>query len=186
MNSPTVPPPNPGPTRASAERRVIDHVNASLKRRHAAERRFRALGMAAVALGLLFVAVLFLDIVAKGYTAFEQTYIQLPIAFDPEVIDPDGSRNSETLADADYMVLIDNALMARFPNVTERSEQFALSAIVSVGAPYQLQRMVLADPGLIGKTRPVWLLADDLVDMFAKGRVNRDLPESTGNWTTRP
>ncbi len=134
--------------------------------------------MAAVALGLLFVAVLFLDIVAKGYTAFEQTYIQLPIAFDPEVIDPDGSRNSETLADADYMVLIDNALLARFPEVTERSEQFALSAIVSVGAPYQLQRMVLADPGLIGTTRPVWLLADDLVDMFAKGRVDRDLPES--------
>ena len=178
MNSQTVPPPTPGPTRASAERRVIDHVNASLKRRYAAERRFRALGMAAVALGLLFVAVLFLDIVAKGYTAFEQTYIQLPIAFDPEVIDPDGSRNSETLADADYMVLIDNALLARFPEVTERSEQFALSAIVSVGAPYQLQRMVLADPGLIGTTRPVWLLADDLVDMFAKGRVDRGLPES--------
>ena len=72
------------PGQAPATRRIIDIVNASLKRRYAQERRFRFLGAAAVTLGLLFVAVLFLDIVAKGYTAFQQTYIQVPIDFDAD------------------------------------------------------------------------------------------------------
>jgi phosphate transport system permease protein len=44
-----------------------------------------------VVLGLLFVAILFLDIVAKGYTAFQQTYIHVPIHFDAATIDPEGT-----------------------------------------------------------------------------------------------
>jgi phosphate transport system permease protein len=51
-------------------RRTIDIVNAGLKRRYAAERRFRMLGLGAVILGPLFVVLLFADIIGKGYTAF--------------------------------------------------------------------------------------------------------------------
>ena len=45
--------------------------------------------------------------------------------------------------------------------------------------------MVLDDPALIGQTREVWLLADDEVDQFAKGAVDRDAGrERTGGSTT--
>jgi phosphate transport system permease protein len=176
MNNPVAAPPaaNPG----ASDKRVIDHVNASLKRRYAAERRFRAMGLTAVALGLLFVTVLFVDIIGKGYTAFQQTYIELAIAFDPEVIDPDGKRDPEALQGADYAKLVRAALKAQFPEVTERQDVRALSAIMSPGAPQQLQRMVQKDPSLIGTTQSVWLIANDDVDMVAKGQIDRALPEA--------
>ena len=44
-----------------------------LKRRYAAERRFRIYGMLAISFGLVFLAIMLVSIVSKGYTAFWQT-----------------------------------------------------------------------------------------------------------------
>ena len=38
--------------------------------------------------------------------------------------------------------------------------------------------LVKSNPEIIGKTVPVWVTADDDVDMFIKGFIRRDLPES--------
>jgi len=164
--------------REAPAQRTIDIVNAGLRRRYAAERRFRFLGMGAVMLGLLFVAVLFLDIVAKGYTAFQQTYIRLPIQFEAQVIDPAGSRAPDTLSQADYRKLVRTALKTRFPQVSGRRDRQALYRLLSPGAPQQLREMVMADPGLIGTESEVRLLADDDIDMLTKGQIDRTAPES--------
>jgi phosphate transport system permease protein len=158
--------------------RTIDIVNASLKRRYAKERRFRLVGLSAVVLGLLFVALLFADIVGKGYTAFQQTYIQLPVTFDASVIDPEGALDPETLRRANYAALIRKAQREVFPEVTARRDTRALGSMISVGASSHLRDMVLADPDLIGTTKEVWLLADDDIDMLVKGHIDRKLPES--------
>ena len=100
---------------------TIDLVNASLKRRYAAEKRFRFLGMGAVVLGLLFVAILFADIIGKGYTAFQQTYIRLPIRLDPDVIGPLGSREQDTLSRADYQKLVRSSRMSLAGRKSARS-----------------------------------------------------------------
>jgi phosphate transport system permease protein len=159
-------------------RRTIDIVNASLKRRYAAEKRFRIIGMGAVTLGLLFVAILFADIIGKGYTAFQQTFIQLPIVFDADVIDPDGSRERDALSRADYQKLVRDALKAQFPEVSGRKDKRALYQLVSPGAPQQLRELVMADPGLIGTRTEVWLLANDDIDMLIKGHIDAGVPES--------
>ncbi|MEJ2165137.1 MAG: DUF3333 domain-containing protein [Desulfobacterales bacterium] len=59
--------------------RTIDIVNRDLARRYRAERRFRLSGLSAIIASLLFLALLFLSIVGKGYSAFEQTFIRLDI-----------------------------------------------------------------------------------------------------------
>jgi len=59
--------------------RVYEQVQSSLKKRYAAEARFKAIGLGAIVMGLLFVSVLFVDIVSKGYSAFVQTHIQLEV-----------------------------------------------------------------------------------------------------------
>jgi phosphate transport system permease protein len=159
-------------------KRTIDLVNASLKRRYARERRFRLLGLAAVIMGLVFVGLLFTDIVAKGHTAFQQTYIQLPLTFDAATLDPSGDRDPEVLARANYQTVIRNALRAEFPDVTDRRETRALASMISVGAASHLRDMVLANPDLIGTTREVRLLADDDIDMLIKGHIDRRLPEA--------
>ena len=49
---------------------------------------------------------------------------------------------------------------------------------ITTGAFFALRDQVLAQPSLIGTKRPVWLLADDEVDMLTKGHFDRDAPAS--------
>ena len=81
-------------------------VKKSLPRRYRKEKIFRAIGMSAIIVGLAFVVILFANIISKGYPAFQQTYIKLPIYFNEEVIDPSGERDPEKMARADYQGLI--------------------------------------------------------------------------------
>jgi phosphate transport system permease protein len=153
-------------------------VRARLRRRYAAERRFKAIGLLGVLTALGLLALLLATVVARGYTAFVQTNIRLDVNFDEGTIDSDGTRSPEELLRADYAQLIRNALENAFPDVEGRREQRALRGLISSGAPLQLRDMVLDDPKIIGTVQPVWLLADDEVDQFWKGFVDRDLPES--------
>ncbi|EXJ14608.1 phosphate ABC transporter permease PstA [Imhoffiella purpurea] len=162
----------------STPRRAIDVVNASLKRRYAKERRFRLLGATAVGLGLVFVLLLFADIVGKGYTAFQQTYYRLPVTLSADLVDPEGTRDPRTLARADYMTPIRQSLRQLFPEVKDRRERRQLNSIVSVGAPQLIAEAVIANPDLIGTTSDFWILADDDIDMLVKGYIDRNAPES--------
>ncbi|MCB1922647.1 MAG: phosphate ABC transporter permease PstA [Gammaproteobacteria bacterium] len=159
-------------------RRAIDVVNASLKKRYAREARFRRIGLGAVVLGLVFVSVLFFDIVSKGYTAFVQTHIELEVFFDPAVIDPEGKRDMQEIARADFRKLVREPLRALFPEVKKRNEKRALDGMLSGGAPYQLLDMVRSDPSLIGQRRTIDLIADDDIDMLVKGHIDRNAPPS--------
>lgn len=179
-------PPNPPTDRETAadgdqpnSRRTIDIVNASLKKRYAAERRFRFIGAGAVVLGLFFVAMLFASIVGNGYSAFQQTYIALPVHFDPQAIDPDGQIQAGALTQEEirkalirvnFLGVARTALREAFPSVQGRSAKRQLYGLLSPGVPQQLREMVERDPGLIGQTRKLWLIADDDIDMFMKGR----------------
>ena len=153
-------------------------VQARLRRRYAAERRFKAIGLLGVLTALGLLALLLATVVARGYTAFVQTNIRLDVHFDEATIDPDGTRSPEELSRANYAQLIRVALAEVFPTVEGRREVRALRGLISSGAPLQLRDMVLDDPKIIGTERPVWLLADDDVDQFWKGFVDRDLAES--------
>ena len=143
-----------------------------LRRRYAAERRFRLYGLTAVLVGLFFLFVLFATIIAKGYPAFFQTAIKLDIFFDPAVID------QTDLVSSNFRLLINKALGQQFPAVTSRRDRRQLAKLVSSGAPFLLQEIVADNPAVIGTTAAVWLPADDDVDMLIKGHIDRDQPGS--------
>jgi phosphate transport system permease protein len=159
-------------------RRTYEIVSAGLKKRYAAERRFRRLGGLAVTLGLLFVSILFLDIFLKGYTAFQQSYIRLQVQYDESLIDPEGTRDPEQLAFADYSGMVKQSLRTVFPEVTERRAKRELYQLVSDGAAQQLRDRVLENPQLIGTSEEIWVLADDDVDMLVKGHIDRNVPQA--------
>jgi phosphate transport system permease protein len=161
-------------TRAAAS---TARAKALLKKRYAAEKRFRFFCMAAVVFGLTALVLLFTDILSKGATAFLQTQIRLPVHFDPQVIAPDGNRDEEALAQADYGALMKEAIRSRFPAVEGRRERRELQELISDGGSYELRDRVLEDPSLLGKTETIWLDASDVVDMYMKGRISEDLPE---------
>ena len=152
-------------------------VKRSLARRYRTEKRFKACGLAAILLSMMFLAVMFADIISKGYTAFQQTFVRLDFFLDPEIL------NQEALANADYGAIIRNSLSALFPEVQSRSDRRLLNGLVSSGAIYRLRDMVLRHPEIIGKTIPVWVPADDDVDMLVKGHFRRDAPEGGGRFS---
>ena len=153
-------------------------TSARLRRRHAAERRFRAYGVVAIALSIAFLLLLFTTIVSNAYTALGQTHIRLKVDFDAERIDPRGTGDPEVILAGDFGGVVKSALRERFPDVEGRRDRRSLYAIVSPGAAFDLQKMAISNPELVGTSREIWLVASDDVDMLLKGFIPRDVPES--------
>ncbi len=150
-----------------------------LAKRHAAERRFRWYGIAALAFGLGFLVLLFGSIISKGWTAFFQTSVHLNVYFDPEIVNPSGNpADRDELLRANYAKLADQALYkALGVNEDDRKERRAANALLSRGVDTQLKDIVLNDPSVIGEKREIWLLAADDIDALLKGSISRDTPE---------
>lgn len=175
MNSPQV---SANQEKIPQRRRSIDIVNAGLAKRYAAEKRFQLFGKMAIAMGLLFLVLLFVSIISKGYSAFLQTFVQLEVQLDASMIDPDGNRDPKVLSRADYGGLVKATLRDMFPEVTGRSEKRELYSLVSNGAAYQLRDMVINNPDLIGSKVSLWVPTNSEVDMFMKGRIDRKAEEA--------
>ena len=166
---------NNGDTKAKkVERRTIDIVHEGLAKRYRAERRFRLYGLSAIIIGLLCLAILFINIVGNGYKAFQQTYVELEVFFDPAHLD------QENLSTADYSGLVKSTLQTMFPEVKGRSDKRELYKLISPGAAFQLREIVLKEPDIIGKSISLWVPADDDVDMLLKGNFKNDIGESSG------
>jgi len=179
MSEPT---PNTGgrlPETLRDHRKAAEAVARGLKSRYRAELRFKLYGLTAVALGLLFLAVLFVSIISKGWSAFRQTYVQLEIAYEPALLDPDGTGSKETLAQADYNALIKGSLRELFPQVEGRPNLRKLYALVSSSAGFELRRRLADDPTKLGTREKVSVLADDDVDQYFKGHILRSEAEDT-------
>ena len=128
-----------------------------LKRRHAAERRFQLYGKLAIVVAILMLGTLLSSIVVQGIPAFFQAEMRLEVNFDPEVIDPNGTRSADDLRRADYQLLVTRALYELFPEVTGRKDKRALKQLASSDAGFDLRAMVQANPSLIGTTQSVWV-----------------------------
>jgi len=153
-----------------------------LAKRHAAERRFRGIGIGAIGLASAALVLLVGSVLWNGTSAFVRTEILVDVYFDPAVIGELGNKTPKeienTLRRADFGAVVRNSLRAHFPEVSSRRDVRALQALVSSGARSQLAKHVAAVPESIGKTVSVWISADDEVDMFEKGKVARDVPEA--------
>ena len=147
-------------------------------KRRAAERRFRAYGIVAVTLAVAALGALFASIVGNGYTAFQQTYIELEVTYDPETLGIGEARDAAALSGANYPGLVRKAMRDMFPEVTGRKAKRTLYGIVSSGASFILRERLLADPGLVGRTQRIRVPADDDVDMLVKGHIDRNAPEA--------
>lgn len=151
---------------------TMDRVRKGLGKRYKKEKRFQRLGISAIIASLCFLCLLFGSIISNGWTAFLQTEVLLEVEFDSEVL------GVENLATANYAKLVKNSLAGLFPEVKGRNDKRKLNKLVSSGASFQLQKMVMGDPTLIGTIQKIWVLADDEVDMFIKGYISRDVPEA--------
>ena len=158
-------------------RSTIDIVNTHLAKRYARERRFRFFGLFSVSAGLAALLFLLSTILSNGWGAFFQSYVALDIVLDAEVLEIDDPTDVEQCQYANYTGVIKASLRDRFPEQRSRSDKRRLYRLVSSGADFQLQQLLLQQPELLDQRVTLWLPADDDVDAFIKGHIDRDLPE---------
>ncbi|MEH6551107.1 MAG: phosphate ABC transporter permease PstA [Pseudomonadales bacterium] len=151
-----------------AEVKTIDLVRKTLVRRNRAERRFRLYGLASIFFGLACVVVLFTDIISKGHGAFFQSYIELDIHYDAQVLGLDAGYTSADLRAANFEALVKQSLRNKFPDVSGRKEKRDMYRLISPGGAYHLQDRIAENPGLLGSNETLWLLASDDVDTYFK------------------
>jgi len=152
-------------------------VAAGIQRRYRAEKRFRLYGLIAISSALIFMFLLFVNIISKGYTAFVQTEILLPVYYDAAVIDPDGTKDPANIRRANFGKVYRDAVYSMYPEVSGRQDKRKVAGLVSTGSTFILRDAVLADPSLIGTRQDVWLPASDDVDMLSKGHIDRNVAE---------
>jgi phosphate transport system permease protein len=164
------------------ERGRGDAQRRRIRARYRAERRFRLYGAIAIGSAMLALVALLASVVWRAVPAFFEHRLRLEVRFDPELLDTE-QHGAAGLAQANYDAVLKHALRSRFPEATGRSEQRALSALVSVGAPYELRDRALADPSLLGRSEEIPILLADQADLYLKGAVDASgLSEAQVGW----
>ena len=158
----------------------LTDLDARTKKRTRAEARFKAYGIAAISAGLLFLCVLLVSIVSNGLSAFQQTFIEVEVFLDPEVLDKNGNRDPDDLRKVStfgYNPLIQKAIFDKITSFDLNSpieDPAQMRNLVSASAAATLRDSVIANPDLIGQTLTYRVLASSRVDGYMKGRVTRD------------
>lgn len=167
-------------------------IASSLSRRHRREKIFRLMGISAVLAGLFFVALLFTSILARGLPAFWQSTIHSSVFFDPALIDVPAKPQKQAgespaafqerefawqaeLGMVNWNRILENSIVAKKPELEESRRD--IRKLFNSDERYHLRDMVVADPGLIGKTVSLEFLADANVDVWLTGKIDRDLPD---------
>ena len=162
------------------ERKSLYLLDDRTKKRNAAEKRFRAYGIAAIATGLVFLVILLVSIVWNGIPAFTQTFITLQIELPEDKLDKSGTRDIEVMKKVStfgYSPLVDAALVKTLEehgvaNPFDKAKD--LGKMLSASAAADVRDAVLADPDLVGTTQEFRILASSRVDGYLKGRVTRE------------
>jgi phosphate transport system permease protein len=137
-----------------------------IRRRYAAERRFRLLGLAAVLMSAGFLVFLLATMMANGLGGFTRTEIRLPIDFPRAGLTLDQSRLAGpgadfALAGAGIQSATDAAAIAAFGKDGDR--------LISDGAWLRVREAVKADPALLRGSAIISVPASDQIDIAAKG-----------------
>jgi phosphate transport system permease protein len=141
-------------------------MQARLRKRYAAERRFRFAGIAAVAISVAFLAFLLVTMAWRGFGGFTQTEARLTIDFPRSdlMLDPSalrGGQAREAVAAADLNGVISQAAVANYGE--DADELFGAAAVDTLG------NQLVADPGLLSRSAEVWLPVASSFDVAAKG-----------------
>ncbi|MFC7049362.1 phosphate ABC transporter permease PstA [Emcibacter nanhaiensis] len=159
-----------------------DTMRKRVAKRYRKEKIFKALGLAGLSLASLALAVLLGSILYIGLSGFATTSIELDITLDQKVIGDIANRTETERADmlqqANYNKLIRDSLRAKFPEAKSRRDVFALMRLISNGAREEIRNLLVKNPGLVGETVTIDLPASSNVDMFVKGEISRDVPQT--------
>ena len=111
----------------------------SLKKRHAKAKVFKYFTITSLAFSLIFLTIFLSDMVIKGSTAIQQSYVQVEVSYNERSV-----KSYRKAVERKYLNIVSRAALREIP--------------------MQMQN----NPELMGTTKLIWVLADDQVDMYMK------------------
>jgi len=162
-------------TPSSAKKGPLGKRTSVMKKRHAAEKRFQWYGRISVMFGVACVIFLFTDIISKGIGAFTQTYVDVEITFDEQVLGIDAQSTPEEIKAASFGSFFKKSIRAQYPQITDRRQKRELYALFTSDMPLLLRNMVLDKPEIMGTTKVISMIADDDFDTYYKHSYGRNL-----------
>ena len=140
-------------------------MSGRIRRRYAAERRFRWIGLGAILLSAGFLALLLFTMVSNGARGFTRTEVRLDIDFakaalflDPATVRGSGAKAA--LAGSDLQGVVAKAAETQYGG--QGARLFADTAWLTV------LDAIEADPSLLTRTGSLWLPASTQIDIAAK------------------
>jgi phosphate transport system permease protein len=141
-------------------------MSARIRRRYAAERRFRWIGLGAILLSAGFLALLLFTMVSNGARGFTRTEVSLDVDFakaalflDPATMRSGGAKAA--LAGSDLQAVVAKAAESQYG--AQGARLFADTAWLTVS------NAIEDDPSLLTRTARLWLPASTGIDVAAKG-----------------
>ena len=169
---------------AAADARQIYSLkepSALMKRRRAAEARFKAYGIGAIAISVLFLLILLFTILSNGLSSFRQTFITFPVSISQEEFE---AAEASLLKTGAYRKMMQQDLEAALADagVTPSIPIGDVMKMISGEAPSTLRQDLLANPEIIGGDGVSYaFLANGRIDGYYKGRVTMESAEIDGN-----
>jgi len=152
-------------------------TSPQMARRHARHKRFQWYGRIAIAISISFMLVMFAGIFFRGAGAFKKTIIAVDVQFTESLIDPSGTRETETLKRANYKPILLQGLQQVVPEATERQDRNRLYKLISSGAAFDIGDRVAENPEMVGTSQRVWVSATSEVDLYIKGKIDTSVEE---------
>lgn len=134
-----------------------------IRRRYAAERRFRLFGMLAVILSAAFLAFLILTMVANGARGFTRSEVALDLDFPKMGLAVDRTHLSTPGAD---LALSGAGLQDKVEIAAESGGDHSLAAN---SAWITVRDAIKADPSILGGRKTIWVPASTALEMGARG-----------------
>lgn len=158
---------------APAARPASSARDALLRKRHRSEKLFRAQGVAAIVIAMIFLVVLVGRIVVQGYSTFETHTLTVPVYLNPERIDV------TALEGVNYDYIVAEAMMKKLGVQDDDlgTVSSKVQALMSRDFGNQLLQMVKKDHSLIGKTIDVTGSVKADADLYYKGEIKRSTAE---------
>ena len=160
-----------------------------MRKRNAAESRFKAYGIAAIAISLATLGIMLWTIIGDGVSSFFQAKLSFPTELTADVLDPKGNRNREEMGKVTtvgYGKVLTNAFLAELTKQDISIDGVSdkdITALISKDAAGALRAQVLANPQMVGTTIDATVLAAGRIDGFLKGRVTMETAERDSNVT---
>ncbi len=175
--------------KSAAPKSSLMSQSALVKRRNAAESRFKAYGIAAIAVSLATLGFMLVTILSDGVSAFFQAKLSFPMELTAETLDPQGNRNRDEMVKITTLgynkvlaAAFKKELTAKGIAIDGQSDK-DVADMVSKDAAGDLRAMVLANPKIVGTTIDATVLATGRIDGYLKGRVTMETAQRDSNVT---